>query len=613
MATPRIAETRLAALVISLFRIAAFVALAIAPLRLAIAQAELPPPSQPARGMTLPPVPTRDPRSMEGDWAPKNDQPPLPTFIETLKGNDAAIEVGVGQGRLLTTKHPVQSGAGTRFIAVGDPSIVDFQVLPNPQMVRIIGKRPGVTDLSVTTADNQTYSFEIHVVYGLDLLRAQLKQMFPDADVRLAQIGANIVVEGQARSPAQVSNIIQTIQAHIASQPGLSDSQGSQINTIPAAGGALPTPPAPGDQSMGYSTNAPIAPGTGILPVPSTTGPTNIAGGSAGSPQVINLLTVPGVHQVMLQVSIAELNRTALREIGADLLFVRPEDGTVIGTNIAGDTISALASLTGGGITSAVKAATGSATTAYGIFPSSNFAILLRALRRNSVLSILAEPNLVALSGHRASFLAGGQFPVPVPQYNVGVSSTITVEFKNFGVQLDFVPTVLDDETIRLSVYPEVSTIDFAIGTVLVQGGTPVPGLSTRRTSTTVEMRQGQTLAIAGLLDIELDAQTDRIPFLGDVPYIGPLFSNSHHKKTEKELLVMVTPVLVQPVNCGDKLCLPGADITDPTDCEFYFKERIEGRTGADFRATLSWDHECVKNQVRYEKHHIAGPCGFSE
>jgi pilus assembly protein CpaC len=591
---------------------AALVAMAIVPLQRAFAQAELPPPSLPAHGMNLPSVPTRDPRSLDGDWAPKNDQPPLPTFIETLKGNDAAIEVGVGQGRLLTTKHPVQSGAGTRFIAVGDPSIVDFEVLPNPQMVRIIGKRPGVTDLSVTTADNQTYSFEIHVVYGLDLLRAQLKQMFPDADVRLAQIGANIVVEGQARSPGQVSTIIQTVQAHIDAQPGLKGSRGSQISTIPPPESAIPAPPAPGDQSMGYS-NAPIAPGNGILPIPSTTGPTNIAGGTAGSPQVINLLTVPGVHQVMLQVSIAELNRTALREIGADLLFVHPEDGTVIGTNIAGDTISAIASLTGGGITSAVKAATGSATTAYGIFPSSNFAIMLRALRRNSVLSILAEPNLVAMSGHRASFLAGGQFPVPIPQFTSGTSSTVTIEFKNFGVQLDFVPTVLDDETIRLSVYPEVSTIDFTLGTIIVPGGTPIPGLNTRRTSTTVEMRQGQTLAISGLLEVELDAQTDRIPFLGDLPYIGPLFSNTHHKKTEKELLVMVTPVLVQPVNCGDKMCLPGADIKDPTDCEFYFKERIEGRTGADFRATLSWDHECVKNQVRYEKRHITGPCGFSE
>ena len=358
--------------------------------------------------------------------------------------------------------------------------------------------------------------------------------------------------------------------------------------------------------------NAPIAPGNGILPYPSTTGPTNIAGGSAGSPQVINLLTVPGVHQVMLQVSIAELNRTALREIGADLLFVRPEDGTVIGTNIAGDTISAIASLTGGGLTSAVTAATGTATTAYGIFPSNNFAIMLRALRAIPSL-ILAEPNLVAMSGHHASFLAGGQFPVPVPQTSGGVANGVTIEFKNFGVQLDFVPTVLDDETIRLSVYPEVSTIDFTLGTIIVPGGTPIPGLNTRRTSTTVEMRQGQTLAISGLLEVDMDAQTDRIPFLGDLPYIGPLFSNTHHKKTEKELLVMVTPVLVHPINCGEKLVPAGCRYQGSDRLRVLFQGASKVCTGADFRATLSWDHECVKNQVRYEKRHITGPCGFSE
>jgi pilus assembly protein CpaC len=164
-----------------------------------------------------------------------------------------------------------------------------------------------------------------------------------------------------------------------------------------------------------------------------------------------------------------------------------------------------------------------------------------------------------------------------------------------------------------LSVYPEVSTIDFSLGTIIVQGGTPIPGLNTRRTSTTVELRQGQTLAIAGLLQVELDAHTDRIPGLGDLPYIGPLFSNSSHKRTEKELLVLVTPFLVEPMMPGEKVCLPGENIQDPTDCEFYFKNRIEGRTGANFRATAAWDHECVKDQIRYERNHVSGPCGYSD
>ena len=141
MASSRFAETRLHVASVWAIGLAAFVTFFAAPLHFALAQFELPSPAAPARGAVLPSVPTRDPRSMEGDWAPKTDQTAMPTFIETLKGNDAAIEVGVGQGRLLTTRHPVQSGVGTRFIAVGDPSIVDFEVLPNPQMVRIVGKR----------------------------------------------------------------------------------------------------------------------------------------------------------------------------------------------------------------------------------------------------------------------------------------------------------------------------------------------------------------------------------------------------------------------------------------------------------------------------------------
>src|ERR1043165_4915037 len=177
----------------------------------ALAQAQAPAGVNPM----LPTIPSREARQTDGDWGLKKEQAALPTFIESIKGNDAAIEVAVGEGRLLTTKHPVNANGGSRFIAVGDPSIVDFEVLPNPQMIRLIGRRPGVTDLSITTADDQTYSFEIRVVYSLDLLRAQLRQLYPDADMKLAQIGANIVVEGQARSTAQVSNIVQTIQGYI--------------------------------------------------------------------------------------------------------------------------------------------------------------------------------------------------------------------------------------------------------------------------------------------------------------------------------------------------------------------------------------------------------------
>jgi pilus assembly protein CpaC len=303
-----------------------------------------------------------------------------------------------------------------------------------------------------------------------------------------------------------------------------------------------------------------------------------------------------------------------MREIGADILAVDPDTGNIFGTQIGGAAVEAMGEAGLGGLLGIANGTTGPATTAFGIFPSGDFQILLRALRSNSVLNILAEPNLMAMSGHRASFLAGGQFPVPVPQSTGGVTNSVTVEFKDFGVRLDFIPYVQDDETIRLHVAPEVSSIDFAIGTTLVVGGDPVPGVNTRRSETTVELRQGQTLAIAGLLEVDLDAKTDRIPGVGDLPYLGPLFSNTSHKRVEKELIVLVTPFLVAPMNPGHVAPLPGEEIRDPNDKEFYFLNRIEGRTGREFRPTTTWDNPlgCVE-KMKLEKRCTCGPVGFSE
>jgi pilus assembly protein CpaC len=200
-----------------------------------------------------------------------------------------------------------------------------------------------------------------------------------------------------------------------------------------------------------------------------------------------------------------------------------------------------------------------------------------------------------------------------VPQSTTGgAAGSVTIEFKDFGVQLNFLPFVLDDEVIRLTVTPEVSSIDFSLGTTLVIGGDPVPGLNTRRSTTTVELRQGNTLAIAGLLQVTVDAHTARIPGLGDLPYIGPLFSNTTHSRMEKELLVLVTPYLVGSLEPGECPPLPGAEIMDPDDCEFYFHNRIEGRTGRPYRATTSWDDPHL-HLLHLEKKNVCGPVGYSE
>jgi pilus assembly protein CpaC len=239
--------------------------------------------------------------------------------------------------------------------------------------------------------------------------------------------------------------------------------------------------------------------------------------------------------------------------------------------------------------------------------------IILRALRENSVLRVLAEPNLVSLSGHEASFLAGGEFPVPVAQGGALGAGNVTVQYKEFGVQLNFVPYILDDDLIRLEVRPEVSSIDDRLGTTLVVGGDPTPGVNTRRVHATVQMREGETLALAGLLQVDLEANTSRIPGLGDLPYIGPMFSNTSHFKQEKELLVLVTPYLISPMNSCDVPPLPGAEIQDPNNLEFYFLNRIEGRTGREFRSTTSWDDPWHLSRImKLERDHVCGPFGFS-
>jgi pilus assembly protein CpaC len=175
------------------------------------------------------------------------------------------------------------------------------------------------------------------------------------------------------------------------------------------------------------------------------------------------------------------------------------------------------------------------------------------------------------------------------------------------------VPYVLDGDLIRMEVDPEVSSIDYSLGTQV--SGVSVPGLNTRRSHTTVEMREGQTLAIAGLMQVDLAGRTDRIPGMGDLPYIGPFFSNTTNQRVEKELIVLVTPHLVAAVNAEELGPLPGAEVYEPNDLEFYLLNRIEGHTGhAEFRSTTNGEDPlgCFR-KMQVESNYIQGPHGFSQ
>lgn len=553
-------------------------------------------------------VPTKEPRPATGpapdqQWKIQRDQDdkaPLASFIDSLRGNDAALEIVLGQGKLLTLKRPIAVGPHDPSIAVGHPGVIYVEVLPNPQLLRVTGLRAGVTDLSVTTGDGQTFSFEVRVTYDLELLRAQLAQVFPDARLRLAQIREHLVVEGQARSPLQVTQILATIQGYLQSMQANRVVQGTT-----SGGGAAPPPAAPaagGEQPGAEGAQQPQAPPT--LQAEAATGASGAGTATGAAPQIVNLIVVPGVHQVLLKVRVAELNRTAVRSIGSDIMGVSPTSGNMIGTLLGNGIGTATGTSAAAGLAGAFTETQSANTTAFGIFPSGDWLIFFQALRRHQLLNILAEPNLMAMSGHEASFLAGGQFPVPVPQ---GLG-TVAIQFQNFGVQLNFVPTVLDEERIRLTVTPDVSALDNTIGTAIA--GTVVPGISQRRATTTVELRQGETLAIAGLLQVSIAANSGRLPLLGDLPYIGPLFSNSTNQRQEKELVVSVSPFLVQPMQCDQVPPGPGALVKEPNDLEFYLLNRLEGRTGRDYHSTTNWDdYKMLKLQRKYMK----GPLGHCE
>jgi pilus assembly protein CpaC len=526
---------------------------------------------------------------------PVKDPKPLKdvrSVFDDLPANDAAFQIILGQSRILTIKEKLKAPI---VIAVGDPSVVDFNVIDprDPRQIRLVGQRIGTTDLSIVTADDRVFTFEIHVVADLDPLRAKLRELYPDAQLKLSEMRHHLVVEGQARDTAQVAHILETIRAY---QRSIRATEARRIKgrsavrpVVPAVGPAEPVV-LPEQVALDITVELP-------------------------EPALINLIRVPGPQQVLLKVRVAELNRTALRQIGTDIVGFDRKNGTIVGTQIGGASTLVTTGGAVGGIPSPADINPAS-TTVFGVFNRADFEIFFSALRRNSLLKILAEPNLVALNGHKASFLAGGKFPVPVAQSSSGgAAPAVTVQFEPFGVSLDFVPQILDGDSIRLDVHPVVSSIDTALGTVLVPGGTPVPGIDSREAQTTVELKQGQTLAIAGLLQLTLDGTTSRIPGLGDLPILGPFFSNTTSSRVEKELIVLITPYLVEPMNPDQVPPIPGDEVKAPNDLELYFLGRIEGRTGRDFRATTEYDDatHVLRHFLKLEKDHVCGPHGFSE
>lgn len=281
--------------------------------------------------------------------------------------------------------------------------------------------------------------------------------------------------------------------------------------------------------------------------------------------RVSNLMTVGGTQQVMLKVRFAEMQRSVAKNLSSSIamgakqgdLNAASRTGTFLNddpetdfTDIRKDANSALT----------IGVATGSL----------QFSVLLEALETKGVVRTLAEPNLTALSGQEAKFLAGGEYPIPV-----ATDQGIGVQYKPFGVMLNFTPTVLDAGMINLQLKATVSSIDSTV--TINSGGVNINGLRVRETSTTVEMRDGESFAIAGLLQDDFRNLKGQIPWLGDVPILGALFRSSEYQRAQSELVIIVTAHLVSPTQ-GEALALPTDRIRLPSESEFFLFGKTEGR-----------------------------------
>src|SRR5262245_15126301 len=300
-----------------------------------------------------------------------------------------------------------------------------------------------------------------------------------------------------------------------------------------------------------------------------------------GPLQLINAVRVGNSQQVQICVTVAKVNRTKLRQFGFDFIF---NSVNVFGGSTVGQLIPPLSPV---GVpsqqvqptffgTQILNSAPGAGNLFLGAIKNSGgFIGFLQALETQGLAKTLAEPRLVSLSGRQASFLDGGEQAIPVP---AGLGQ-VGVQFEEFGTRLNFVPIVLGNGKIHLEVEPEVSVLDAAAGTVI--GGTVVPGRTTQRVRTTVELEAGQTFVIGGLIQHIVTGTTIKVPCLGDLPFCGALFSNKRFEESESEVLILVTPHLVDGMACDQyPHCLPGQETRSPDDFELFLEGILEAPRG---------------------------------
>lgn len=442
-------------------------------------------------------------------------------FVGLLVGHATASEVDrqtlelkLGGSDLVNTAYPFSR------VSIANPDVADVVVI-SPRVLYVYGKSAGYT--SVILWEEGKGQSLLDVVVSLDLtgLKKKIHELYPDQQIKVDSSETGVVLSGIVSGPEVVEQVLRLTKTFL---PKLAEGDESQNGT-------------------GRS-------GTGVT----------------------NLLQVRGIQQVMLEVKVAEVNRTKGKDWQAGIGLTNIKD------NVTGSFNSKTPSLDsiGGLLENPGTLLFNFAGNAANIFLNiDDFTAALTLMEDEGLARTLAEPHLVTQSGQEASFLAGGEFPIPVPQGD----DQITIEYKEFGVSLIFTPVVLSDGKISLRVAPSVSDIVSVqeIPSGIIGADFIVPNLSVRKLETTVQLHDGQTLALAGLLQDKFFDRVEKIPGLGDLPILGALFRSTSFKEEKTELLIAVTPHLVKPVEAGS-IKFPGDGLQTPNWYEFYLEGRLEGR-----------------------------------
>jgi pilus assembly protein CpaC len=434
-------------------------------------------------------------------------------------------------------------------VSIADAEVADAEVVSPTQVLLVAKKKPGMTSLTLWYGDEhaEVYEIAVRLPDGVwNSIQNALDRLAPDARVKVVRLGDGVALDGFVESQEDMERVLEIVRSYV--------------------------------------------------------------------PNFTNMVNVLGSQQVQLEVKVAEVSRSGLKQLGLGFLLDKDwkigvfPSGSIAGTltssrqssnTIASPTVD-ITTFRDGSTFTEITDNSGSSSTIQSELLSSamlsspfgsafqvlahgmgdDVLALLSLLKSQGVSRLLASPTLVAMNGQEAKFLVGGEFPYPTTDEN----GSTNIEFKEFGVLLQFVPFLVGKDAITLKVSTEVSSLDYS--NAVVSGGAAVPGLSSRRGETTLKLRDGQTFAMAGLIREETSSSVNKIPFLGDIPVLGTFFTSKEFQSNESELMIIVTPRTVRPLNPGEVPPLPGSQLGgDVSDFDFFIRNQTlpEGGSSSSY------------------------------